>query len=324
MTDPAPPDPTDPSTTDPRDPCTPDPTDPRTPPPADAGVAAWVAEHGLPGLVDVHVHLLPPPIMARVRAHFAAAGPLIGREWPIRYQWDEADLVTHLRGLGVRWFSALPYAHRPGVSAYLNDWAGDLADRTPDCLRSATFFPEPGIGADVARRLEDGVQLFKTHVQVGGFDPRDPLLDPVWAQLEESGRPVVVHAGSGPVPARFTGPAPVAQVLRRFPALTMVIAHLGAPEYEEFVTLAETYERVHLDTTMVFTDFFERLRPFPRTLLPRVAALGDRVLLGTDYPNIPHPYAHQLEALDRLDLGDEWIRAVCWDNAVRLLGLPTG
>lgn len=301
-----------------------DPADPSQPPPADAGVTEWVVAHDLPGLVDVHVHLLPPPIIARVREHFAAAGPLIGRDWPIRYQWDVPDLVAHLRGMGVRWFSALPYAHRAGVSAYLNDWAGALADRTPDCLRSATFFPEPGIEAEVARRVEQGVALFKAHVQVGGFDPRDPLLDPVWRLLEESGTPIVLHAGSGPVPTRFTGPAPVADVLHRHPRLALVIAHFGAPEHEEFVALAESFERVHLDTTMVFTDFFEQMRPFPRDLLPRVAALRDKVLLGTDYPNIPYPYAHQLDALHRLDLGDEWIRAVCWDNAVRLLNLSAG
>jgi predicted TIM-barrel fold metal-dependent hydrolase len=30
---------------------------------------------------------------------------------------------------------------------------------------------------------------------------------------------------------------------------------------------------------------------------------------------------HQLQALDRLDLGEPWLRAVCHDNAVALLGL---
>jgi hypothetical protein len=47
----------------------------------------------------------------------------------------------------------------------------------------------------------------------------------------------------------------------------------------------------------------------------------DRVVLGTDFPNIPHPYAHQLQALVRLDLGDDWLRAVCHDNGARLLGV---
>lgn len=290
-------------------------------PTTDADVPAWWRRLGLPGLADVHVHFLPPPVMTRVWEHFDAAGPLLGRPWPIAYRSSDDDRVATLRDLGVRWHGALPYAHRPGIAAYLNDWAADFAERTPGCLRCATFYPEPGVVDEVSRRLGDGVQLFKVHVQVGDFDVLDPLLDPVWALLAEAGTPVVVHAGSGPVPNRHTGPGPMAELLARHPRLCAIIAHLGAPEYPEFVGLAERYERVYLDTTMAFTDFFEADAPVPRRLLPRLFDLGDRILLGSDFPNIPYAYAHQLDALDRLDLGGDWLRAVCWHNAVRLLGL---
>jgi uncharacterized protein len=100
----------------------------------------------------------------------------------------------------------------------------------------------------------------------------------------------------------------------------MIVAHLGAPEYGEFLDLADRYPGVHLDTTMAFTAFMERLVPFPAALLPRLADAGDRILLGSDFPNIPYRYLHQLEALAGLDLGAPWLRAVCHDNAVRLLG----
>ena len=72
---------------------------------------------------------------------------------------------------------------------------------------------------------------------------------------------------------------------------------------------------------MAFTGFMERLAPFPGALLPRLADAADRILLGSDFPNIPYPYLHQLEALARLGLGVVWLRAVCHDNAARLLGL---
>jgi hypothetical protein len=44
------------------------------------------------------------------------------------------------------------------------------------------------------------------------------------------------------------------------------------------------------------------------------------VLLGSDFPTIPYPYAHQLEALERLNLGDDWLKAVCWSSATSLFG----
>ncbi|WP_433362027.1 amidohydrolase family protein [Actinoplanes sp. CA-142083] len=293
----------------------------------DDEVPGFWAGLGLPGLFDVHTHFLPPRMERRVWAHFEMAGPLLGRPWPITYKVDLAERVAKMGELGVRKFSALAYAHKPEMAADLNRWSLDFAARTPQCLRSATFFPEPGVLGYTRAALTTGAEIFKVHLQVGGFDPRVPELDEVWGLLAETGTPVVVHAGSGPVAAGFTGPGPLGEVLARHPDLAVIVAHLGAPEYEGFLALAESFPRVRLDTTMAFTDFFEEMAPFPPGLRPRLRALGlsGKVLLGSDFPNIPYAYAHQLESLARLDLGDDWLRAVCWGNACDLFGMtPRG
>jgi predicted TIM-barrel fold metal-dependent hydrolase len=231
--------------------------------------------------------------------------------------------VAHLAQLGVRAYTALAYAHRPGMAADLNAWTMDFAERTPGCLPTATFYPEPGVNRYTQAALDAGARVFKVHLQVGGFDPGHARLDPVWGTLADAGVPVVVHAGSGPVPAEHTGPRPFAAVLRRHPRLVAIIAHLGAPEYADFMELAERYEGVSLDTTMAFTRFFENHAPYPRELLPRLRDLGlaGKVLFGSDFPNIPYAYAEALEALAALGLTDAWLRAVLWGNAATLLGL---
>lgn len=272
---------------------------------------------GLPGLFDVHVHFLPPNIQRAVYAQFDAAGPKIGREWPIRYRQEHAERVEILRAMGVRRFPTLPYAHKPGVAAYLNDWAAGFKRDVPESLWSATFYPEDGVASYVGAAVEAGVEVFKLHLQVGEFHLDDPLLDGVWGLLEDAGTPIVLHAGSGPVGNDFTGPASTERLLRRHPRLALVLAHMGAPECAEFLELAERYDEVRLDTTMVFTDFFPA---YPAELVPRLRDLGHKVLLGSDFPTIPYPYAHQLEGLARLDLGEEWLRSVCWDNAFGLFG----
>ncbi|ROR46179.1 amidohydrolase family protein [Kitasatospora cineracea] len=180
-----------------------------------------------------------------------------------------------------------------------------------------------GGGAPVLGRagaLDAGARVFKAHVQVGGYDSADGRLDEVRGLPAEAGTPVVIHCGSGPAPGRHTGPEPIARVPVRHPQLLLVIAHLGMPVYREFLDLADRYPRVHLDTSMAFTDFTEDFMPFPRELLPRLADRSDRVLLGTDFPDIPYPRLHQLRALERLDLGPARLRAVCHDNAARLFG----
>jgi uncharacterized protein len=275
-------------------------------------------------LFDLHTHFLPPRVMAKVRQQFDTAGPLIGRPWPLHYRDDEEALVEVLRGLGVRHFTALAYAHRPDMAEFLNGWTDAFADRVPEAVRCGTFFPEPGVAAYVAARLSDGVRVWKVHVQVGGFDVRDPLLDEAWGLVAEAGTPVVIHAGSGPVATAFTGPGPVAGLLSRHPRLPLVVAHAGAPEYADFLDLAERHEHVGLDTTMAFTDFFSEMgAPYPDDLLPRLRRLGlaGKVYLGTDFPNIPYPYEHQLDALERLALGEEWLQAVLWGNGCDLVGV---
>ena len=284
----------------------------------DADIPGFVAGLGRPGLIDLHVHFMPDRVLRKVWAYFDTVG------WPITYRGDDAERLAILRGLGVLAFPALLYPHKPGMAAWLNEWARDFAARTPGNLSTATFYPEPGAAQYTVDALVAGARIFKAHLQVGAYDPRDPLLDPVWGVLAEAGVPVVCHCGDGPLPGEFTGVGPIGEVLRRHPSLILVIAHCGLPRYEDFLDLAASHARVYLDTTMAFTDFSERTSPFPSERRSQLADLGDRIVLGTDFPNIPYHYAHQLEALARLELGDDWLRAVLYDNGARLMGLSAG
>ncbi len=294
------------------------------PPEEDAGLPAFCRAFGVPGLADIHVHFLPPRMLRRVWDYFDAAGPLLGATWPVNYKWTDAERVAHLRSMGVRMFGALAYAHRPGMAADLNAWTLAFAGANPGCLPSATFYPEPGVARYVRAALDTGARIFKVHLQVGGFSPGDPLLDEVWGLLSEAGTPVVVHAGHAPVGTDYTGPGPFGALMARHPALTAIVAHMGAPDYGEFLRLAADHERVALDTTMVFTGFFDKLAPFPADALPLARELGlaGKILLGSDFPNIPYPYARQIGGLVRLGLGEDWLRAVCWDNPVAMFGPP--
>lgn len=287
---------------------------------ADDQLPALSAELGIPGLFDVHAHFMPPAILAKVWAYFDSAGPLLGRTWPITYRGTDEERVEQLRAMGVKKFSSMSYAHKPGIADFMNDWTRGFAERTPDTLWSATFYPEPEAASYVAQLIEDGVELFKAHLQVGDFAANDPLLEPVWGAIADSGTPLVLHAGSGPAPGTHTGPAGIADVLSRHPSLKVIIAHMGMPEYSEFLDLADRYDNVRLDTTMAFVDFCDG--PSPAEIAPRLVDLQGRILFGTDFPNIPYAYAHQVEALQRLDLGDEWMADVLWNNGVKLFGAP--
>ncbi len=284
---------------------------------ADHDLPTYFERLGIPGIIDVHVHFMEPGILQKVWAYFDSAGPLLGREWPIWYRTSDAERVAVLRELGVKGFSALSYAHRPGIAPVMNDWNRGFAELYPDSLWSGTFFPEADAARYVPALIEDGVEVFKAHMQVGNFAADDPLLDPVWGELESAGVPLVLHAGSGPAPGEHTGPASVRRVLERWPDLRLIIAHLGMPEYVEFMDLAREFAQVRLDTTMTFVDFFSAAELLEIPVEPLIE-LQDKILFGSDFPNIPYPFAHQVEGLARLNLGDDWMRAVLWENPAAL------
>jgi len=278
------------------------------------------------GLVDLHVHFMPDRVLRKVWTFFDRAGEHYGMPWPVQYRGSETERLETLASLGVTTFAPLVYAHKPGMARWLTEWAVDFGHRTPGAVPTATIFPEPDVVEYLAQALDEGARCVKVHVQVGGFDPRDPLLAKAWGLLAEAGVPVVVHCGNGPRQGAFTGLDVFEQVLAAHPGLVAVLAHAGLPDFGIALDLMARYPRLHLDTTMVGTAFTERFAPLPSDWPARLVDVADRVALGTDFPNIPYPYEEQLAAVrswaatdDRL--GDAFLQAVLHDTPARLLGV---
>jgi predicted TIM-barrel fold metal-dependent hydrolase len=292
----------------------------------DSEVPSWVAGLGLPGLVDLHVHFMPDSVHRKVWAFFDRASEKYGRVWPIRYRLPVADRLEVLRGLGVIAFAPLVYPHKPGMAAWLNEWVLEFAAETPEAVPTATIYPEPEVASYLDSALRAGVRTVKVHVQVGGYDPRSPLLDKAWGMIADAAVPVVVHCGHGPLRGEFTGLDVFSEVLARHPGLVAVLAHAGMPEISGALDLVSRYPGVYLDTTMVGVPFSS---PLPADWVPRLVDVADRIVLGTDFPNIPYEYAVQLSAIegwaaadDRL--GSGFLRAVLHDTPARLLRLGQG
>jgi uncharacterized protein len=291
--------------------------------PADDGeVADFVRGLGVPGIVDIHVHLLPDRLQQAVWAYFDR---LDDPPWPVTYRDDEAARLATLRDLGVVAHTALAYGHKPGVAEWCNRHTLAAAARHPRVLPTFTFHAEDDVERYVDDALARGGRLAKVHLQVGRFHTTDPRLTPVWSRLEEERVPVVIHAsavygvGGGD---EFCGPDALRALLARHPDLQLIVAHLGMPDGDGFLQLAEEVPTLRLDTSMALADP-PYGPPIPAPLLARLAAIHDRVLFGSDFPTIPHRYAAQVRGLALLGLDAEGLRRVLHDNAAELLGLPT-
>jgi predicted TIM-barrel fold metal-dependent hydrolase len=284
----------------------------------DDDLPGFAADLGLPGLFDVHTHFMPDRMQAAVWAHFDEL-----ENWPIRYRADEATRLATLAKLGVVRHTALAYAHRPGVAAWLNQHTLGLAAEHPQVVPTFTFYPEPEAPTYVAEALAAGGACVKIHLQVGKFRLADPQLDEVWGLVERAGTPIVLHLaavedGSGGY--EFCGAPALWELLDRHPDLRPVVAHLGAPgaAVELFDRAGEVPE-LRFDTAMAVVADPHIWTP-PAWLPDRLADLGDRLLFGSDFPTIPGAVADQVAALASFGLGDDWLRAVLWENAAALFG----
>jgi uncharacterized protein len=289
-------------------------------PRTDAECRAFAWSLGLPGYLDVHVHVLPPQLQRAVWDYFDR---LDDPPWPVHYRDDEATRLRTLRELGVVAHTALAYPHRPGVAAWCNEHTLDLAASHPAVVPSFTFYPEDGIDEVVASAIARGGRVAKVHLQVGRFHATDPRLDGVWAQLVAGRIPAVVHAsavygvdGGG----EYCGPDAIRALLERHPDLLLIVAHLGMPDVRGFLALAEAVPTLRLDTSMTLTDP-PYGPPVPPDVLERLRARPGQVLFGSDFPTIPHPYAAQVRGLATLELDPAGLRRVLHDNAADLLGM---
>lgn len=287
-------------------------------PRSDAQVRPWLAALDLDGIVDIHVHALPSRLQQAVWRFFDG---LDDPPWPIRYRLDARAQLDVLRDVGVVAHTALAYAHRPGMLGWLNDYTLGLAEQFEQVIPTFTIHPEDGVAEQTATAIDRGGAVVKVHLQVGRFDATDPRLDDAWAMIAAARLPVVIHASAvygvdgG---HEYCGADGIRALLDRHPELVLVVAHLGIPQHAEFIPLAESHRGLYLDVamTMVSEQFDAVVDP---PMLDRIRALKPQILFGSDYPSIPHDYAHQVAALARLEPSEDELRQLLAGTAARLL-----
>ena len=141
----------------------------------------------------------------------------------------------------------------------------------------------------------------------------DPALYPVYAALCDLDLPLLIHAGWDFLSPDLVHAEPeaIARVLRDFPSLKLIAAHMGGMRRYDQVERHLLGKPLYLDTSML------RQNASPETA--RRLLLGhdpQRLLFGSDGPwSDP---AMDLAFLQDLGLPREWMENIRWKNAARL------
>jgi hypothetical protein len=274
---------------------------------------------GLPPVVDAHTHLFPDGLFGAIWSWFDEHG------WPVRYRLSAPALVEFLRSRGVAHMVALHYAHRPGVALELNRHMATLCRELPGVTGLATVFPgEPGAAAILEEGFELGLAGVKLHAHVQCFDLDGEAVRPVYECCAANGMPLLMHAGREPRSPAYNcdpyitcGADKVERVLRRYPRLRLCVPHLGADEFERYRRMIEDHDNLWLDTAMALADYLPGAAP-----PPLAEYRADRVIYGTDFPNIPYAWDRELRRIVDAGLPGERLRLLLAKNATELFGLP--
>ncbi|MDP8257686.1 MAG: amidohydrolase family protein [Candidatus Alcyoniella australis] len=265
-------------------------------------------------IVDVHTHLFPERLFRAIRQWFDNVG------WRIDYPYRTTEVLDLLRGWGVEENWALIYAHKPGLAAQLNAWMGNVQQQHAGVRGFATLHPDDPQPELILQRALDEYRLcgVKIHAEVQQIRVDDQRLDRAFDLLQERGLPCVLHCGDAPYPE----PPPilrwelVARRLERHPRLRAVIAHLGANQTTHYLELMQRYPGLYLDVSFTRFPGSPGLTDIDPSILEPVC---DRLLFGSDFPNITFGYADQVDCWLELDWVREHADDLFVNNARRLL-----
>lgn len=314
-----------------------------------------LAERGLADLDGV------PAGIVRLDPRVSGVGP--GTPLPLaRSQYDVAVRLSEMDDAGVgRHAVSLPpflFASTPDEQRFVLDVVGpgndelavyvaDAPDRLLGLGSIPLGFPD---AAEEARRCLDELGLAGIAIgsRGGGRELDDPVNDELWALLAERRTFVFLHPSGVPDARRLADfylpqlvgyPAETAiavarlvfgNVLERFP-IQLCLAHGGGclPALRGRMDLGWNRKEVAHTTPLPPSAYADRLfydtAVFHTGLLRRlVEDVGaDHVMMGTDHPFELADF-DPVTTVRALGLPDADTRAILWDNAARLLGLPVG
>ena len=274
-------------------------------------------------MIDVHTHLHPPKLFAAIRRWFAEHS-----DWDVgRNPTEPDDVARALRAAGVARFVFFSYAHKPGIARELNAWLAATSRALGGYgVPLGTVHPDdPGYLDDLRDALDGGCVGLKLHEDVQRVHADDPRLGPVYDELAARGAFLLVHAGG--IPWEFvpgTGFDRIVRVLERHRGLNVVVAHYGSPDSAAYFDAMDAFPRLHLDTTMVFARESPVRGDVGAFDGASIVAHADRVLYGTDFPNVPYEYERERAGIEALDLPPDVLAAVLHGNAARLLAEAEG
>lgn len=267
-------------------------------------------------IIDFHTHTFPDAVAPKAIGKLAAASGIA----PFT-DGTVSGTLESMKRTGVDLCVCLNIATRPGQEPTINRTAADICKQYKGRLIAfGSVHPDsPDALEEVDRIAARGLPGIKLHPDYQNFTVDDARLDPLYARIAAHGLILVLHAGwdcYSPTQIHCP-PENAARVAKRFPQLTVVLAHFGGLRmWEDVYTHLAGLPNVFFDTSMAATE------GLPPALAMRILDKHppENVVLGSDCPwEDPR---RSIAYVQRLPLSEERMEAILGANACRLLHIP--
>jgi len=155
-----------------------------------------------------------------------------------------------------------------------------------------------------------GFKGVKLNPLFNNYTPDNPIVDPIMEMARRHGVSVLVHSGHAP----WSLPWSFERLARRFPKVTIVMAHMGHGHIVYIngaLDVAEDHSNIVVDTAGM--TMHSKIRE-------AVERLGNgRVMYGSDVP-LGHP-AWEITKVKVSGLDEQQLKKVLYDNAIRIYDL---
>lgn len=226
-----------------------------------------------------------------------------------------------------------------GLGLPSNNWLGNLAPRNSDVLTAIKLFPDRLLGlgvirlgesrsVDVLRLRESGFVGLKTTRPAANYD--DPRFDEVYAAAVDNEMPILFHTGfivgvvndrDDDVSSARCRPVYLDRVARTFPNLTIIMAHLGMPWFDEAAQMCRFHSNVYADLSGSNAGWRSRKSPEFFNELFYWETAWSKILFGSDvhFREIPAAISDYHRILE--PQGQAVIEAVFGGTAAKLFKL---
>lgn len=220
-------------------------------------------------------------------------------------------------------------------SAY-NSWAAGAGRQHPGRFAgligvNPVLFGEDWTRREIEARLAEGAVGIKILPMYIGVYPSDPKMAALWEEANRRGLPVLTLATAHIPPEALSKigvsenytdihhPSRFEDVVRSYPRIKLVLAHLGLGAEQDTIRLAGKYANVFTDTSLRLHEVGQPGGWSLKESAEIFRRIGiDRVLFGTNYPFVGQ--GEYIDVMEEIPLTEAERRRIAYQNYDHVYG----